>query len=269
VKIAVVIETHDRRLTGGENYLARTLENLARTDFWSSPYLHSLQISCGGTKDDDFLIEAEKYIPLGEEIICEAEPCTRQQNAARAIRLGSDTNADYVMKLEDDLDFLDTFLESVEAWLSDHGHAAVPMFTLAATFEKVSDSHYRAEDESVIRHGESFPRVRAMLAKGEAVAPHPVYGFYGAQCLVWRRQVAQQLADWLGPDPFLDDGREQHRQRGHDLLLQIWGKEIGARCFAASVPSFVQHIGRQSNIQNKFFEFPFPGRQWIYERRYR
>jgi hypothetical protein len=266
VKIAVVIETHDRRLTGGENYLARTLENLARTDFWSSPYLHSLQISCGGSQDDDFLIEAERFIPAGAEVVCEAAPCTRQQNAARAIRLGSDTNADYVMKLEDDLDFLDLFMESVGSWLADYGHAAAPMFTFAATLEKVSDSHY-AEGESVMGHGDSFPRVRAMLARGEAVAPHPVMGFYGAQCLVWRRQVAQNLADWLGPDPFLWDGKEQHRKRGHDLLLQVWGKQTGARAFAASVPSFVQHIGRQSTIENKFFEFPFPGRRWFYERR--
>jgi hypothetical protein len=269
MKIAVSIETKDRRLHGGENYLGRTLANLARTDFWSHPAIHSLRIVIGGALDDFEEKELDPFIPTGKSVeVFEAplQGCTRQQNGARAIRFAAAVDADWVMKLEDDLDFLDSFAESTSNWLADYGHAAVPMFSLAATFQQVSSSIFQ-EGETFLGPGESFPRARAMYARGDRIAAHQVAGYWGAQALIWKRPMAQHLADWLGEDPFLWDGKEQHRQRGHDLILQVWGKELGARAFAVAVPSFVQHIGRQSNIQNKFFEFPFPGRDWSYERR--
>jgi hypothetical protein len=270
MKIAVSIETKDRRLSGGTNYLGQTLANLARTDFWTSPHLHSLRIVVGGALEDYEDIELAPHIPTGCQVeVFETPPtgCTRQQNGARAIRAAAAADADWVLKLEDDLDFIDTFLESTVAWLADYGTAQVPMFSLAATCETVSTSVYADPDETVVGPGTSFPHVRAMLARGDAIAAHHVQGFWGAQALLWRRPIAQQLANWLGEDPYLWDGREQHRQRGHDLLLQVWGASLGAKVFGVAVPSFVQHIGQQSNIQNKFFQFPWPGRGWRYERR--
>jgi hypothetical protein len=199
---------------------------------------------------------------------CPSEGCTRQQNAARAIRIGGHkADADWVLKLEDDLDFVDDFLAQVEAWVLQVQHLPVPMFSLAATFEPVSQSRYQVEGESVTGPGASFPVARLHLAGGKNVLAHSVKGFWGAQALLWRRYVAAALADWLGPDPFLWDGREKHRARGHDLLLQVWGQKTGAQHFACAVPSFVQHIGRQSNLSTPdkaqpFFEFPWPGREW-------
>jgi hypothetical protein len=268
MKIAVAIETKDRRISGGTNYIGETLRNLRRTDFWSSPALHSLRIVSGGELDDFVEAEIEPNIPTGAslEYILPPPICTRQQNGARAIRAGAETDADWVVKLEDDLDFIDTFMESLVAWLSDYGHAHVPMFSLAATFQEVRQSRFEP-GESLLLPGPSFPRARAMMARGDAIAAHQVAGYWGAQALVWKRPMAVQLASWLGDDPFLWDGKEQHRERGHDLLLQVWGRSLEAKAFAVAVPSFVQHIGVQSNIHNPFFEFPFPGRQWLYQRR--
>lgn len=270
MNIAVSIETKDRRLSGGTNYLGQTLANLARTDFWSSPSLHSLRIVIGGALEDFEEQEIVPFIPVGQQVEIFETPatgCTRQQNGARAIRFGAETDADWVLKLEDDLDFVDAFMDTTVGWLADHGNAAVPMFSLASTYETVSTSIYKADGETVLGPGDSFPRVRAMMARGDAIAAYPVMGFWGAQALLWRRPIAKNLADWLGHDPFLWDGREQHRERGHDLLLQVWGNQLGAKAFAVAIPSFVQHIGRQSNIKNKFFEYPFPGRGWSYQRR--
>lgn len=270
MKINIAIETKDRRLSGGENYLRTTLENMQRAGVFTSEHLNSLIIVSGGEWSKGYYDEQVWPVLHGvpHEFVSAPEGCTRQQNAARAIRYGAMNQAgEFVMKLEDDLDFVDGFMDTVAAWLSDYGNAAVPMFSLAVTCEKVSESIYAEPDETVLRPGPSFPRVRAMMARGDAIAAYAVQGFWGAQALVWRRQMAQNLADWLGHDPYLWDGKQQHRDRGHDLLLQVWGKHLNARAFGVAIPSFVQHIGRQSNINNKFFQFPFPGRSWCYQQR--
>lgn len=270
MKINIAIETKDRRLSGGENYLRTTLENMQRAGVLESEHLNCLIITSGGEWSkafyDEQIFPVLRSVP--HEYVGPPARCTRQQNAARAIRYGAmNRSGDWVMKLEDDLDFVDGFMDTVVAWLEDYGNAAVPMFSLASTYETVSTSIYAQPGETVLSPGPSFPRVRAMMARGDAIAAYPVAGFWGAQALVWRRQMAENLAAWLGQDPYLWDGKEQHRERGHDLLLQVWGKQLRAKAFGVAIPSFVQHIGRQSNIQNKFFEFPFPGRSWSYQRR--
>lgn len=277
MKIAVAIETKDRRLTGQENYLGQTLRNLTRAGFFDSPYLHSLQIISGGEREDYVDVEVQPNIPPHAVVEFESCPdggCSRQQNGARAIRAGAQRDADWVLKLEDDLDFIGDFLGSTARWLHDHGHAAVPMFSLGASFQFVGASHYKESGETVLGPGESFPTVRAMLSRGDAIAGYPVNGFWGAQALMWKRPMAQHLEQWLGPDPYLFDGKEQHRHRGHDLLLQVWGKSLGAKAFGVALPAFVQHIGRQSNLNQPeighvqpFFQLPFPGPDWVYEGR--
>lgn len=270
MKFNVAIETKDRRLSGGRNYLGETLTNLKRAGLFDSQDLNSFIIVSGGEQPDFYDIEVKPVLAgvRHEFVHCPTKGCTRQQNGARAIRYGAmNPGGDWVIKLEDDLDFIDGFLSSVSAWLADYSRAAVPMFSLASTFEMVSQSKYAEPGESVLGPGSSFPNVRAMMARGDAIAGYPVQGFWGAQALVWRRTMAQNLADWLGDDPFLWDGREQHRERGHDLLLQVWGHQLHAKVFGVAIPSFVQHIGRQSNLANPFFEYPFPGRDWSYQRR--
>jgi len=99
--------------------------------------------------------------------------------------------------------------------------------------------------------------------QGDGAWAYPVGGFYGAQALVWRKRDALQLAEWLGPDPDYN-GTKNH---GHDLKLQQWGKKLGIDYFTASVPCMVQHIGEQSGIGNRFFQFPWGGREWSYKRK--
>lgn len=279
MKIAVAIETKDRRLTGHqENYLGRTLANLRRTGFFESPTLHSLHIVSGGEQPDFIEREVLPAIPdlfSSRKVFYHDAPkdCTRHQNAARAIRAASRTNADWVMKLEDDLDFISDFLDSTARWLADYGDAPVPMFALAATFDFVSKSRFVLGEKTIFDgNSDTFPRVRAYVKDGHRFAYHPVNGWWGAQAVVWRQPLAAELAKWLGTDPFLDDGKQEHRHRGHDLLLQHWGNSLRAKSFGVAVPAFVQHIGRQSNLDQPeighmqpFFEFPWAGPHWVYE----
>lgn len=273
MKFNVSIETKDRRMTGGINYLGETLRNLNRAGVLESEHLGSLTIVSGGEREDFYDVEVLPNLNYPHEFVRAPRECTRQQNGARAIRYGAmNHRGDWVIKLEDDLDFVDDFLGNVDRWVRDVGAAPVPMFTLAATFERVSDSKYATPDETVLGPGESFPYARECMREGRVMVQAGIGGWYGAQAIMWRREVAERLATWLGPDPFLWDGKEQHRHRGHDLLLQVWGHHVGMKHFGAAVPSFVQHIGRQSNLDQPeinhvqpFFQFPFPGRAWRYE----
>lgn len=250
ITFAVGIETKTRPV---EQYFDVTLANLKRAGVFASKHLATLAVSNG-------------------------DHVTRQQNAARAIELAVRdavrSGAGWVMKLEDDLDVTDRFLENVAGWLADYGHARTCMFSLAATFEQVSSSRFTCGEADVFDDGTSFPRVREMIRRGETCVPHPARGYWGAQALVWRVEDAAQLVEWLGDDPALFDGTTHHRNRGHDLLLQQWAVERGVRAFACAVPSFVQHIGRRSNLDEPaighvqpFFEFPFAGRDYRYQRR--
>lgn len=275
MKINVVIETKDRRLVGGENYLGQTLQNMKRAGVFDTTLLNSLTIVSGGELPDFYETEVRPLIidTVYEFVHC-IKDCTRQQNAARAIQFGSvNKDADWVLKLEDDLDFIDDFLGNVARWLTDVSHVNAAMFVLGATFQQVSQAHFEP-GETLLVPGPSFPRVRAAFDRGEIAMTHPVAGWYAAQALLWRRPVAESLGLWLGDDPYLWDGKEKHRHRGHDLLLQVWAQELGAKHFLVSCPAFVQHIGRQSNLNQPeighvqpFFEFPWPGREWSYSGR--
>lgn len=280
-QFSIAIETKDRRLNGGKNYLGETLRNLQRAGVFDSRLLASFRVVSGGEKEDFFktefldvmhkepVIEWVYTYPWNEHL--GTNQVTRQQNAQRAIaEAAAYDKSDWVIKLEDDIDVIDDFLGNLDRWLDRYEMAPVPMFVLGATFQKVADAKF-APDETFLGPGKSFPRVRDAYNRGFRMIPHEVLGWYAAQALCWRRETAQQLADWLGPDPGFFDGTTLHKERGHDMLLQQWGQQYG-RYFACTCPSFVQHIGEQSNLSEPerghvqpFFQFPFPGRGWRYE----
>jgi hypothetical protein len=269
--IAVVIETVDRRLHGGKNYLGQTIRNLCRATHGFNGPITSLDIVCNGVLDDSFERD-EVWFPLNRWMAdWHFQDGTRQQNGARAIRTAASRDAEWVLKLEDDLDFCDDFLGSVGRWLAKYSHAKVSMFSLAATFSSLTRSRFTF-GEKLLQDGPSFPYVRACMARGQEILAHPARGYWGAQALLWRRADAQHLADWLGEDPALFDGKEYHRNRGHDLILQEWMHSRGDRTVAVACPSLVQHVGHKSNLNQPeighvqpFFEFPWPGREWRFK----
>lgn len=242
-RISVAIKTWDR---GEDNYLGETVINLERSGVLDSAHLAApiLLVDSGSRDPDEFVHRELARCSRRDVFGLNSEKRTLHQNAAAAIRLASMRDADYVLVLEDDLDFCSRFLESVASWLEDHFNPAFPMFVFGANYDPIAESCRRLKTSW----------------------KYPVSIFYGAQALVWKTKVAVQLAEWLGPDPSY--GLKQTRDHGHDLLLQRWGASLGASCFLASAPSFVQHVGRRSGIGNRFFTFSsWPGRKWSYERR--
>ena len=230
------------------NYLGATLDALTRAGVWTSPSLHSLRIvDSGSDEEQDFWrTEIGVRVPASARhlVSIDAPPTgqrrTLHQTASRAIQLASATTADWVLVLEDDLDVCADFLGSVAAWLSDHDGLSV-LYAFGANYVQVAQSaHY-----------------------GRTSWPYPVHAFYGAQALAWRRADAAQCAAWLGEDP----AYHGKRTRGHDLLLQEWGRSRGVSHFLASAPSFVDHVGATTTLSTTFFRFPsWPGRRWSYAR---
>lgn len=234
VKIGVVIKTKDR--SPRRNYLGDTYKNLERAGVLASSHLAFLKIMDSGSSVQFF----KDNLPLqfdARNVF--SHPRTLHQNAARCIQLASEGFHTYAMVIEDDLDFSDGFLESVVAWLQDHPGSL--MYALGA----------------------NYAQIQGVAERGQSAWNYPVGAFYGAQALVWRREDAAQLAQWLGPDPNYN-GVKDH---GHDLLLQRWARERGFEFFLAAAPCMVQHIGNESGIGNRFFQFPWGGREWRYERR--
>lgn len=248
--LAVVIKTRDRRPVGQPNYLGMTLACLARSGLWESSALHSVQIVDSGSHDPrDFIAtEVTPNVPSGLSShrllidLCADEGRTLHQTASLAIRRGAETLAPWVLVIEDDIDVCDQFVDGVVAWLEDHATPAQVLYAFGANYAQIQ---------------------RAVI-KGATLWPYPVGAFYGAQAVAWSHEDALQLADWLGPDPSYDGVRNH----GHDLLLGRWGRSRGLTHFAASAPSFVEHIGKGSGINNKFFRFAsWPGPGWRYRSR--
>ncbi len=243
-KISIVIKTLDRSAVGSTNYLGKTLHNLKRGGVFSSPHLGSIDIVDGGSLNFGRYIQSE--VPnIQHKVICSTSMSTLQQNGQRSIQCGAkrakQAGYQWVMVLEDDVDVCGDFLESIIAWLEDHATPNPNMYVLGASYEQI---------EQCIQDGMTW-------------WDYPINAFYGAQALVWRTRDAVQLAEWLGPNPSKDGTTDCK----HDLLLQDWGRELGLEYFMATAPSLVQHIGIQSGIDNRFFEFrSWPGRDWVYQR---
>jgi hypothetical protein len=243
---ALVVKTADR--SPRKNYLRETLYNLARAGVWESTMLHSLHVvdtggSPGFLEKEVFRLNDGSLWDDGSIVLhTQPEKLTLHQNAARCIRVASEQAAPWSMVVEDDVDFCDDFLGSVARWLHDvikeRGQSL--MYVFGANYDQVGD----------------------LARAGKNSWSYPLKAFYGNQALVWKQKTAKALAEWLGPDPSYNGVRDH----GHDLLLQRWGREMGAPHFVSSCPSFVQHIGNESGISNRFFHFAsWPGRAWSYK----
>jgi hypothetical protein len=238
VTVGLAIKTKDR--TPRPNFLAETLQNLQRAGVFVSKHLvRPIHVVDSGFSPDPAYTYRAIQPTEQMAFVVDAADRTMHQNAARCIRLASGLGADWTMVIEDDIDVCDKFLECAVAWLEDHRDPGPQMYVFGA----------------------NYVQIREATRRRQSFWSYPVDAFYGAQCCAWRTEDAIALADWLGEDPNYNGDRTH----GHDLLLHQWGKVVGLKFFKASAPSFVQHIGAASVLNNEFFTFDsWPGRSWRY-----
>lgn len=238
--IAVVMITLDR--SPKKNYLGETLTNLERGGLWKSPRLRSFTLVDSGSPNVYPYFFSQFNFPRGIEVDTTNNRRNARENVARALHLGADTGAPWVLFTEDDIDVCANFLDSVGKWL----------------------------DENTIEHchiyafGAAYDQIRAAYKLKATAWGYPVEAFYGTQCFAIRNEQAQSLAVWLETHRLV---RGVDSPGAYDLSMQEWSRANWPEFdyFRASVPNFVQHLGDESLIGNKFFKFPaWPGREWSY-----
>jgi hypothetical protein len=166
-------------------------------------------------------------------------------NAARALALASDEDADFVLMMQDDLDFCADFYGSLCRWLADHYQPHWLLYSFGTT----------------------WPPVHRAALDGATSAPYPIGQFFGTQCYALSISWARRLARWFEDAWPRLSSDSKGRRVYDDIILHRWARDMNpdARHFLASAPSFVQHVGESSSIGSHRFTFPsWPGREWSY-----
>lgn len=188
-------------------------------------------------------------------------PC---ENAGRALVGGGEIalgeGIGWVLFLEDDLDFCDEFFSSVSLWLGDHATDRYRLYAFGCAYPQVLSL---ASGGRMIRNGKETSNATSWQ--------YPYTSFYGTQAFAIRAGDAISLGAYLLTNPLV---RGVHSPGAYDLMIHDWMRENYPdprySYFLASVPSFVQHIGRQSICTGleQTHTFPsWPGREWKYEAR--
>lgn len=241
--ISVVMITVDR--SPKQNYLNQTIENLDRAGVFKSQLLNSFDLfdSAGQLQHLDYHPLARHrthlHLPGRRYLACE--------NAGRALKIGGESGAEWVLFCEDDIDVCANFLESVANWLDIHG----------------GDERYR-----LFAFGAAYlDAMKPRMVDGFNSWDYPYTRFYGTQCFSIRAQDAISLGSYIYDNPRI---RGVNNPNAYDLMFHDWMRLNYPDClFLASVPSFVQHIGMNSICTGKeakdIHTFDtWPGRDWSF-----
>lgn len=228
VKYAIAIGTVDRSPMA--NYLQGTLAALARS---------KAVYACGF----DVAID-----------IIDGKGRTRNENGLACLDAALDRSPMWVLFLEDDLIFCRDFLGSIDRWLTVH--AALPaagprIYTFYTPLADVGRLYERSVAGRLTVNGgalDAIPLPVGVWSHCQAIA------LRAADAAAARDWIRNRLPTWGSP-------------RGFDRLLRQWGLSTWAnqRGVIASVPSFVQHVGRDSICGSRWHESPcFGGVDWSY-----
>lgn len=241
MNLGVCMITMDR--SPKENFLEGTLERFARSGGFQSPRLAFFNLfETGAPGGDPWATKILERLPIETNgklnlIIPERRmlPC---ENAGRALFLTAEAPVDFVLFLEDDLDFCADFVGSVARWLNNWATSSYPLFAFGAAYDMGKDPIWL----------------------------YPINKFYGTQALAMLPHNARSAGHYL---------MQNHPVNGvtapgaYDLMLHDWARANfpQAAFFAASNPSFVQHLGaNRSSLRDSGSgpTFPFAGTDWQY-----
>lgn len=227
------------------NYVGDTLASMVRSHVFESEILHSFNI-CDSGSDDPAFFEQEIEAPLADKAFNLFRPgkrLTPNENAGVTLGIGAEAGASWVLFCEDDIDVCDYFLESVWGWLNKHAHAKRRLYTFGS-----NNSDFR----------------------GFEINDVSISGFFGTTCYAMRREDAALMAAYIKETP-LYTNHKRNEKGGvgvcHDLHYHEWSALTypDLKYFAASVPSFVQHMGDASALsarENTIRYASWPGRGW-------
>ncbi len=176
-----------------------------------------------------------------------SERLKANMNGLAQVEAGLATGAEWIVLLEDDLEFCADFLPSLTAWLTDHAR----------------------DDRHVYRLFGFVPN-----HSGSAAHDHPLEKLRGSQAIVLRREDAadfltwgrQHQKDWIDNLKWRSSGANPYI--AFDKFVAAWAlhRWPGVPGVLSS-PHFVNHVGNQSSIHARGVrnDAPFAGTRWRYE----
>lgn len=247
--IAVVMITIDR--SPKSNYLSETVSNLKRGGLFKSGLLHSFNMVDSKINKSTteyvpefvwhaFLVNADIDRGLGSDIYFKRAERNYLacENAGRALKIGAESGAAWVLFCEDDIDVCDRFLESVAAWLDQFASDRYGVYPFATPYD-INNSN------------------------SQQTAEIAWDSFYGTQCFAIRPRRANLLGNYLLSNPLV---KGEVQPTFYDLMIADWLRSNDLLILCSN-PSFVEHIGRESVCTNYTITHrspSWPGREWSY-----
>lgn len=225
MKLAIVMITVDRAMLGRQNYFQRTMESFKRARLWESKTPFEFHIFDSGSKDTSFIAPWPKEPNVKLHTSWWRVP--PKINAGRALLVGSELGADWVIFVEDDIVVCADFLDGVAAFIEKHANEKYRAVTFYTPYREVEHAKKR----------------------NEPFWEYPVKAFYGTQCLAFRTKDAESLGRYL-----LLDLKFEQNTPSYDLIMKEWmyHHHPDNPYFQATVPCYAQHVGEES--------FLLPGR---------
>lgn len=212
--IAVVMITVDR--SPRENYLARALDNLKRGGVFVSGLLNYFHVINSTPSREHFPLPLWGF-ECGMSFWFTDRDLLACENAGRALKIGAESGAPWVLFCEDDIDTCSRFLESVSTWLDQFANDRYGIYPFASPYD-VNNSNSQQTAECAWD------------------------SFYGTQCFAIRPHHANLLGNYLLSNPLVK-GKVQ--PTFYDLMIADW-LHTNNLLILCSNPSFVEHIGRES-----------------------
>lgn len=229
--ITVVMITIDR--SPKSNYMLESRRNLERAGVFNSPVLNSFHLVYSDVRNPCFFyasgVETHRAIDR-DYLACE--------NAGRALKIGAESDAPWVLFCEDDIDVCSNFLESVAAWLDRFAHDRYGIYPFASPYD-INNSNSQQTAECTWE------------------------SFYGTQCFAIRSDHAAELGDYLLSNPLV---KGEVQPTFYDLMIADWLRDNNLSILCSN-PSFVEHIGRESVCTTHAITHrspSWPGREWSY-----
>lgn len=236
MKINIAISTVPRATT----HIHDMIQQLKDEGFFNDPAVaqfikHPLRLVAGSSDvqyleryRDGYDIVVD-YMTSAEAIMVESFKKLEQRvafNAARCLG-GLAKECDYVLMLQDDGRFAKGWLPRLRATVEDAKNRLGEWWCLTLF---------------------AFTDVPLPMPQDSRLWSHLVArGFIGGHALLFPTGAAHEFAKMLVANCFSDPPQYD------DMLLRVFAAKTGIKLLA-SVPSLVQHMGRQSTLGNPFFE---------------
>lgn len=248
MRIGIVMVTIDREKTGRKNYISDTLWDIHRSGLTCSNTPYVFHLFDGGSKSLEYIVGSYRRSVFN--VLWESEvKLAPNVNVGRALVFGGQLDVDWVLFLEDDIEFCKNFLDGVAWWLGHYAGTKHRLFTFYTPYREILTEYNKILECSNNINVSTWE--------------YPVDKFYGTQAFAVRPREAQSIGEYLVNLPYPTSG--------YDIEIQNWAKanpiQKEPENFLSSVPCFVQHIGEQSVLFNDPKRFHqtsgFIGKDWV------